>query len=85
MAGRLAWEAGRTIISHDTIYRFIYAQLARKKDYSWRHYLPRSKSKRGWRGRRGGSSLSLIPLGQPLSQRPQEADDRANPGHWEAD
>ena len=50
VAGRLALESGKHVISHETIYRFIYAQLARTKDYSWRHYLPRGKSKRGWRG-----------------------------------
>ena len=53
VAGRLAQEAGRRVLSHETIYRFIYAQIARKKDFSWRHYLPRAKSKRGWRGRKG--------------------------------
>ena len=61
VAGRLALEAGRTVVSHETIYRFIYAQIARKKDYSWRHYLPRAKSKRGWRGRKGGNPASLRP------------------------
>ncbi|MCH8897016.1 MAG: IS30 family transposase [Chloroflexi bacterium] len=62
VAGRLAREAGQPLISHESIYRFIYAQLARKKDYSWRHYLPRAKAKRGWRGRRGGSPASFITL-----------------------
>ncbi len=49
VAGRLARQANRPLISHESIYRFIYAQLARKKDYSWRggDYLPRAKSKRG--------------------------------------
>ena len=28
-------------VSHETIYRFIYAQIARTKNYSWRNYLPR--------------------------------------------
>ena len=85
VAGRLAREAGRSVISHETIYRFIYGQLARKKDYSWRHYLPRAKSKRGWRGRKGGSSASFITLRRPLAERPQAAADRQVPGHWEAD
>ena len=40
VAGRLALEAGATVISHESIYRFIYGQMARKKDYAWRHYLP---------------------------------------------
>ena len=43
VAGRLALEAGRRVISCETIYRFIYSQLARKKDYAWRHYLPRGQ------------------------------------------
>ena len=85
VAGRLALESGRTIISHETIYRFVYSQLARKKDYSWRHYLPRAKSKRGWRGRKGGSPASFIYLRRPLSERPKAASDRSKPGHWEAD
>ena len=45
VAGRLALETGKRVISHETIYRF-YAQLARKKDYTWRQYLPLGKSKR---------------------------------------
>ncbi len=85
VSGRLALEKGRTVISHESIYRFIYAQIARRKDYSWRLYLPRRKSRRGWRGRRGGSSVSFIPDRLPLEERPQDADDRQKPGHWEAD
>ncbi len=50
IAGRLAREAGHRVISYESIYRFVYAQIARRKDYSWRHYLPRGKSKRGSAG-----------------------------------
>ncbi len=71
--------------AHETIYRFIYAQLARKKEYPWRHFLPRAKSKRGNRGRRGGSPASFIAMRRPLDERPQSAADRRTPGHWEAD
>ena len=85
VAGRLALAAGRQVISHESIYRFIYAQLARKKEYSWRRYLPRAKFKRGYRGRRGGSPASFIAQRRPLSQRPLDAADRRSPGHWEAD
>jgi transposase, IS30 family len=85
VAGRLAREAGRNVISYESIYRFIHAQIARTKDYSWRHYLPRGKSKRGFRGRRGGSSASFIEGRIPVSERPAEAADRKTPGHWEAD
>ena len=85
VAGRLALDEGRLIISHESIYRFIYAQMARKKDYSWRHYLPRAKAKRGFRGRRDGSPVTHIAHRVPLSQRPRAAADRATFGHWEGD
>ena len=85
VAGRLARENGRKVISYESIYRFIYVQIARHKDYSWRRYLPRGKSKRGLRGRRGGSSASFIDGRVSLSERPPAAADRSHPGHWEAD
>ncbi len=85
VAGRLARQPQTPSVSHETIYRFIYAQIARTKDYSWRKLLPRAKSKRGWRGRRGGSSTIFIEGRTPLSDRPAEASDRQTPGHWEAD
>lgn len=85
LAGRLSRDNGRCVISHETIYRFIYAQIARTKNYDWRRYLPRGKSKRGLRGRRGGSPALLMAHRRPLSERPEDAKDRRTPGHWEAD
>ena len=75
---------GKTI-SPESIYRFIQAQIVRHKDYAWRHYLPRAKSKRGWRGHKGGSSALHIKDRIPLAKRPPEASTRSAPGHWEAD
>lgn len=85
VCGRLAREKETKVISHETIYRFIYAQLARTKDYRWRHYLPRGKSKRGFRGRKGGSPAKFIAHRRPLKERPEQANNRQTPGHWEAD
>jgi IS30 family transposase len=85
IAGRLVREMGRCVVSYETIYRFIYAQIARTKDFSWRHLLPRGKSKRGWHGRKGGSAASFIAHRRPISERPEGANDRQTPGHWEAD
>ena len=85
IAGRLALERGEKVLSYETIYRFLYAQIARKKDYSWRHLLVQGKSKRGRRARKGGHPAHLIALRRPLDERPAEADDRLTPGHWEGD
>ena len=50
IAGRLALEHGRVIISHESIYRFIYHRAA-QKDY-WHRLLPRRKRRRGHRDAR---------------------------------
>jgi IS30 family transposase len=85
VAGRLKREQGRTVISYESIYRFIDAQIRRSKDYRWRHYLPRGKSKRGFRGRKGGSSAEHIQGRIPIAQRPAHIEKRREAGHWEAD
>lgn len=81
----LARRHARKVIGTESIYRFIYAQMARTKNYAWRHYLPRAKSKRGRRGRKGGSSALHIQSRLSIVERPSEAEDRSVPGHWEAD
>src|SRR5947209_1660973 len=85
VCGFLSRQHGKAAISPESIYRFIHAQIARTKDYSWRHYLPRGKSKRGWRGRKGGSSALHIEARVPIAQRPEQVQDRSIAGHWEAD
>jgi IS30 family transposase len=83
IAGRLAREQGRMLISHESIYRFIYHRSA-LKDY-WHRLLPRHKSRRGRLGMRGGSPASLMSRRRSIAQRPAEAGDRSVPGHLEAD
>jgi IS30 family transposase len=85
VAGRLARDTGQKVISHESIYRFIYAQLRRTNEGAWRLYLPRAKFKRGWRGRGGGSPASFMKQRRPIHERPDEADNRQTSGHWEAD
>jgi len=72
-------------ISYESIYRFIAAQIARTNDFAWRHYLPRGKSQRGWRGRKGGSPVDHIRDRVSIEKRPAQAATRRQPGHWEAD
>ena len=83
IASRLTRDHGRTLISHESIYRFIYHRSA-QKDY-WHRLLPRAKHKRGRHARSGGSMVDIIKHRRPLSERPAEADDRQASGHWEAD
>lgn len=85
VSGRLAQEQGCRVISYESIYRFIYAQIKRTKDYHWRNYLPRARSYRGWRGRKGGSSVGFIKDRVSIHKRPKYITKRASPGHWEAD
>jgi len=85
VAGRLKREAGATVISSETIYRFIYAQAKRTNNGAWRLYLPRAKHRRGWRGKKGGSPASFIKHRTSLTKRSRKALDRQQPGHWEAD
>ncbi|MGN6849565.1 MAG: IS30 family transposase [Sphingomicrobium sp.] len=82
VCGRLAREAGRKIISYETIYRFIYAQLRRTNDRRWRHYLPRAKYKRGWRTK-GGWPRQTNKCS--IHDRPTAITTREQIGHWEAD
>lgn len=85
VAGRLKKENKRQIISYESIYRFIDAQIRRTNDFSWRHFLPRGKSKRGWRGRKGGSPVDHIEGRVSIERRPAYIDKRRQPGHWEGD
>ena len=85
VAGRLASETGQKVISYETIYRFIYAQIARTKDYTWRHLLIRGRARRSWRGCKRGRSTSSIAMRCPISARPHDATSRKTPGHWETD
>jgi len=83
IAGRLRRTRGPAVISHESIYRFIYHRSA-QKDY-WHRLLPRRKSRRGRLGRRGGSSVEHLQHRVPIHLRPPQAQDRSHPGHWEAD
>ena len=69
VAGRLKKENRPTLISYESIYRFIDSQIRRTTDYSWRHYLPRGKSKRGWRGHKGGSPVDHIQDRVPIDRQ----------------
>ena len=85
IAGRLGRENAGMRISHESIYRYIYAEKCRTRDCSWRHYLPRAKAKRGRRARGRTSPVHTIQNRVSIAKRPAAADRRKQPGHWEAD
>ena len=85
VCGRLKKENWGQLLSYESIYRFIDAQIRRTNDFSWRHYLPRGKSKRGWRGHKGGSPVDHIQDRVAIDRRPAYIHKRRQPGHWEAD
>jgi len=85
IAGWLDRQKAPPTISHESIYRFIYAQIRRTNDSTWRLYLPRAKYKRGRRARGGGSPVSLIKDRVPIALRPATVQQRRTIGHWEAD
>jgi len=85
IAGRLKQQKAGLTISHESIYRFIYAQIRRTNDGAWRNYLPRRKHKRGRPGRKKPSSDDLIKGRVSIALRPQAVDQRRSFGHWEGD
>jgi len=85
VSGRLAKDHRKQIISYETIYRFIYAQIRATANFKWRYYLPRAKFKRGFRGKRSSPIEHHIKHRVALSARPNVVDDRQQAGHWEVD
>jgi IS30 family transposase len=85
IAGRLKQQRAAITISHESIYRFIYAQIRRTNDGAWRNYLPRRKHKRGWHSQRKRSSDDLIKGRVSIALRPHTVEHRRTFGHWEGD
>ncbi|WP_133140819.1 IS30 family transposase [Legionella genomosp. 1] len=85
VAKRLAREQGCNVISYESIYRFIYQQIKRTKDYSWRHYLPSERYRRRSKLKRKHSSTSFIKDRVSIHERPRHVANRKQIGHWEVD
>lgn len=84
IAGRLALENnGTTVISHESIYRFIYHR-SDQKDYLHR-LLPRAKFRRGHYNRRAKSPKNLVKKRVSVAHRDPTVATRTSVGHWETD
>lgn len=83
IAGRLKREHGRTVISPETLYDFIYNSEIGKRDRLY-EYLPRGKKRRSKKkGRK--SQKSRLEGRIFIEARSKEANERSEIGHWETD
>lgn len=79
---KVEWPADpRMRISHECLYRWIYAKLHRALDL--RRYLPRGKRHRP--RSKGRRARGRIPMRVPITDRPKKVDSRHEFGHFESD
>jgi IS30 family transposase len=71
-------------VSHETIYRYIYSTKNKLRRQELINYLKQSRKRRKPR-KRAGSKGSRIRNLTPIHERPDTAEDREEPGHWEGD
>jgi IS30 family transposase len=83
IAGRLAHMHGHTVISHESIYRFIYHRT-HQNDY-WNRLLTKKKYRRGSNKRGWINPVDRIKRRVSVHKRGEEANNRSQKGHWEAD
>lgn len=83
IAGRLRKRFGRTIVNHETIYKFIYdSEIG--KEWKLYEYLPRGKKRRTkQRGRK--TKKCAVKNRVFIEMRQKEANERSEIGHWESD
>ena len=83
IAGRLKREHGRTVISPETLYDFIYDSEIGRRDKLF-EYLPRGKKRRSKKkGRK--SQKSRLEGRVFIEARSKDANERSEVGHWETD
>lgn len=72
------------LVSHETIYAYIYAQPRGALKQALVDALRQAKPKRGTR-RTTAASTSFVPPDLRIRHRPPDIEDRLMPGHWEGD
>ncbi len=82
IAGNLKRESGKNVVSHETIYQFIYSDEGRAMGL-WKYLRHQKKPYRHPWGTR--KKRFLIPERVPIHWRPEGANNRTEFGHWEAD
>lgn len=80
IAGRLKREHNKTIVCHETIYRYIYSNPEKQlAQYLVRNHKRRQRKYSNWLPRRGINNRISI------HDRPEEINQRITFGHWELD
>lgn len=80
ISGRIRYERTLETTNYESIYQWIYTD---RRDLI--SCLPRSHRKRRKRGSATYKHASKIPSRVPIESRPELANTRQEPGHWEAD
>ncbi len=83
IAGRLKKTQKKTVVCHETIYRYIYTTLDGKKQELY-DYLPRHQRKRRQKYGRG-AHRQRIPERVSIHERPEEVNQKKVFGHWVLD
>jgi IS30 family transposase len=81
IAGRLKMMTGRTVVCHETIYKFIYVKRPDLVKYL-RHQKCKYRKKRGSRAR---MELARAMKVRRIEERPAEVNERSRFGDWEDD
>jgi len=84
IAGELKDRCGMTIISHETIYQFIYSEEGRALKL-WLHLRIKHKPERRKRGTRKSRKGHIISERVSIHKRSEEANERQIAGHLETD
>lgn len=79
IAGELNREAGKSVICHETIYRWIYDQAPHLG-----LHLVMSRKRRHRRVSVKWKAVRIVDR-VSIGERPREVNDRGEPGHWESD
>lgn len=83
ISGLLKLQHGHPVISHETIYQYIYTGEGRQA--GWYHFLRCAHIRRQPRYSRKGRKSVGIPQRISIHERPEEINTKTTYGHWESD
>ncbi len=84
IAGRLSIDHPEESIHHETIYRYIYNSKKTRGMRLWK-YLKLHRKRRMKKDGRKVKHYARLKTAIPIDKRPEEVNQRQQPGHWETD